>query len=84
VLVIRVIASMTRINAHVIRGGGPLAGERFLRTHDAELVPLRIGQHSPGLSTALADVDPASTERKQAVNLFGAVLRSAGEIMRAP
>jgi hypothetical protein len=33
--------------------------ERFLRAHDSELVSLRVGQDSPGLSAGLADVDLA-------------------------
>src|SRR5437773_3301005 len=38
--------------------------------HDAELVSLRAGQDSPGLSLSLSDVDPAWPERQQAVNLL--------------
>jgi hypothetical protein len=47
--------------------------ERFLRAHDAELVPLGVGKDSPGLGTGLADIDPARPEREKAVNLLIAV-----------
>jgi hypothetical protein len=42
----------------------------LLRTHDAELVSLRIGQDSPGFSARLPDVDPARSEGEKAVNLL--------------
>src|SRR5215813_7176218 len=61
-------------------GCSALTGERFFRAHDAELVPLRVGQHSPGLSASLPDVDPARPERKQAVDLLIAVRGTGGEV----
>ena len=57
-----------------------LTDERFLRAHDTELVSLRVGQDSPGLSAGLPDVDPAGPERKKAVNLLIAVRGAAGEV----
>ena len=54
--------------------------ERFLRAHYAELVSLRIGQHSPGLSAGLPHVDPARPEREKAVDLLVAVRGGAGEV----
>ena len=57
-----------------------LAGERLFRAHDAELIPLRVGQDGPGLGAGLPDVDPARPERKQAVNLLIAVRSAAGEV----
>ena len=51
---------------------------------DAELVSLRIGQDSLGLSVGLADVDPARPEREKAVDLLIAVRGAASEVeMRA-
>jgi hypothetical protein len=60
--------------------GRALTDKSFLRAHHAELVALRIGQDSPGLSATLADVDPAGPEREKAVNLLIAVRGAAGEI----
>jgi hypothetical protein len=40
---------------------------------DAELVSLRIGQDSPGLSVGLADAGPARPEGEKAVDLLIAV-----------
>ena len=57
-----------------------LTGERFLRAHYAELVSLRVGQDSPGLSAGLPDVDPARPECKKAINLLIAVRGAAGEV----
>ena len=42
--------------------------------------PSGIGQDSPGLGAALADVDPARPERKKAVNLLIAVRGAAGQV----
>jgi hypothetical protein len=53
---------------------------RFLRAYYAELVSLRVGKDSPGLSAALADVDPARPERKKALNLLIAIRGAAGEV----
>jgi len=54
--------------------------ERFLRAHDSELVSLRVGQDSPGLSAGLADVDPARPEHAKAVNLLIAIRGAAGQV----
>src|SRR5436305_4514615 len=60
--------------------GRALADERFLRAYYAELVSFRIGQHGPGLSAGLPDVDPACPEREEAVYLLIAVRGTAGEV----
>src|SRR6266568_5412281 len=57
-----------------------LTGERFLRAHYAELVSLRVGQDSPGLSAGLPDVGPARPECKKAINLLITVRGAAGEV----
>src|SRR6266581_4925717 len=57
-----------------------LTDERFLRAHHAELVALRVGQDSPGLSAGLPDVDPARPECKKAINLLSAIPGAAGEV----
>src|SRR5919204_6999503 len=57
-----------------------LSDERFLRAHDAELVSLRVGKDSPGLSATLPDVHPARPERDKAVNLLIAIRGTAGQI----
>jgi hypothetical protein len=54
--------------------------ERFLRAHDSELVSLRVGQDSPGLSAGLADVDPTRPEHTKAVNLLIAIRGAAGQV----
>jgi hypothetical protein len=56
------------------------AGERFLRAHYAELVSLRVGQDSPGLSASLPNVHPARTQRQQAVNLLITVRSTGSEV----
>ena len=58
--------------------------ERFLRAHDAELVSLRVGKDSPGLSAGLADAGPARPEPKKAVNLLSAVRGAAGAVKMHP
>jgi hypothetical protein len=54
--------------------------ERFLRAHHTELVTLRVGKDSPGLSAGLSDVYPARPQREKAANLLlaigGAAVRS--------
>ena len=55
-----------------------LTDESLLRAHYAELVSLRIGKDSPGLSAGLPDVDSACPERKKAVNFLIAVRGAAG------
>src|SRR6266571_5812262 len=57
-----------------------LTDERFLRAHYAELVSLRVGQDSPGLSAGLPDVGPARPECKKAINLLITVRGAAGEV----
>ncbi len=54
--------------------------ERFLWAHYAELVSLRAGKDSPGVSAGLADVDPACPKRKEAVDLLIAVRGAGGEV----
>ena len=72
-------SNATQANRAVL-SAEPLTDESFLRAHYAELVSLRIGKDSPGLSAGLADVDPARPERKKAVNLLIAVRGAAGEV----
>ena len=57
-----------------------LTDESFFRAHYAELVSLRIGKDSPGLSAGLPDVYVARPEREKAVNFLIAVRGAAGEV----
>src|SRR5262245_28111723 len=58
--------------------------ERFLRPDHAELVSLRVGKNGPGLGTGLTDVDPACTERDEALDLLMTVCGTAGQIKMHP
>src|SRR6266540_4436615 len=60
---------------------GPCSNdERLLRTQDAKLVPLGVGEHGPGFRAALPDVDPARAERKNPLNLGVAAVRAGGKV----
>src|SRR5215470_14978903 len=77
------LARTGRRSAEVDRRGGPapaLAGKRFLRAHNAELVSLWVGKDSPGLGARLADVRAARPQRKEAFYLPVAVRGGAGQI----
>jgi hypothetical protein len=61
-----------------------LTGECFLRAYHAELVPLRVRQHGPGLGAALPDIDPASAEGEQALDLAVTFDRAGGQVEMHP
>ena len=61
----------------------PLAGVKLvrpLRAHYAELVPLRVGKDSPGLSAGLPDIYPARPQRKKPAGLLLAIRSAGGEV----
>src|SRR6266536_153251 len=57
-----------------------LANERCLGTDHAELVSFRVGEYGPRLGAGLPDVDPARTERENALDLGVPLAGASGEV----